>query len=344
MRRRFPHILLLAVIALSSSHVSAATLSNYRERVERAAAYAGELPLLSANGPVELERETIATLAELLPPSERVATPSGGVEVDNRWLRLALDELEKETDVVKRQALAAAMNERLTAIGRSLRELETAVAAERSKDEDKQKLAEILRRPEYQKAEPQQESLFQRWWRAFLEWLESVFPSPSVSPGSALDLGGLRTVLQVAVFALLLALVAFVVWRLLPLFSDRFGAKRKKAKSDRVILGELVGADVSSFDLFEEAERLARDGDLRGAIRKGYVAVLCELGDRKVIRLARHKTNRDYLRDVRGNEQIVDSFTGMTRQFEHTWYGSRSAQPDDWTRFSTLYRQAVSRQ
>jgi hypothetical protein len=344
MKRSLQLFILFIAIALSAVSVFAATLSDYRERVERAASYSSELPALIAHGPRELERETIADLGRLLPPSEQIDAPGGRVEVDNRWLRVQLSELEKENDVPKRQALAAGISERLSAIGRSLAELDAAAAAERSKDEDKQKLAEILRRAEYQKAEAEQESLFQRWWRALLEWLESVFPSPSVTPGSGLDFGGLRTVLQVVVFALLIALIGFLAWRFLPLFSDRFGGKRRKVKADRVILGELIEADVSSVDLFSEAERLAVGGDFRGAIRKGYIAVLCELGDRKAIRLARHKTNRDYLRDVEGNARIVESFTGMTQQFERTWYGSRVAAPDDWVRFSSLCRQAVSRQ
>ncbi len=344
MKRRLSQTVLLLTIALSSATVLAGTLTDYRERVERASAYAGELSTLVANGPVEIERETIATLARMLPPSEQIDTPGGPVEIDNRWLRLQLGELEKETDVRTRQALASGISARLAAIGRHIRELEAAAAAERSKDEDKQKLAEILRRAEYQRAEAEEESLFQRWWQAFLEWLQSVFPSPSVAPGSGLDFGGFRTVLQVVGLVLAFAVVGLLVWRLLPLFSGRFGGRRKKTKTDRVILGELIEADVSSGDLFSEAEALALKGDLRGAIRKGYIAMLCELGDRRAIRLARHKTNRDYLRDIHGDVRIVECFTGMTQQFENTWYGARVAQPEDWVRFSSQYRQAVSRQ
>ena len=48
-----------------------------------------------------------------------------------------------------------------------------------------------------------------------------------------------------------------------------------------MILGEHVSADESAHDLLAEAERLAGEGRLREAIRKGYIAVLCDLADRK---------------------------------------------------------------
>ena len=122
----------------------------------------------------------------------------------------------------------------------------------------------------------------------------------------------------------------------------RFGGKIKKTKQDRVILGERIGADESAFDLFSEAERLAREGNLRAAIRKGYIALLCDLSDRKIVRLARHKTNRDYLRDVRKDNSLFENMTGLTRNFETNWYGLRSTEPSDWEDFRARYLQTIA--
>ena len=61
-----------------------------------------------------------------------------------------------------------------------------------------------------------------------------------------------------------------------------------------------------------EAETLARQGEIRAAIRKAYIALLVELGDRKIISLAQHKTNRDYLRAVINNPSLygnMDSYS-----------------------------------
>jgi hypothetical protein len=68
--------------------------------------------------------------------------------------------------------------------------------------------------------------------------------------------------------------------------------KKKKKREARIILGERLEPDQTSADLLAQADALARNGDLRSAIRKAYIALLCELGDRKLISIAQSKTNR----------------------------------------------------
>ena len=94
-------------------------------------------------------------------------------------------------------------------------------------------------------------------------------------------------------------------------------------------------------DLLEQAELLARSGDLRAAIRKAYIALLCELGDRKVISLAQHKTNRDYLSALRGRTRLHSTMRGLTNSFEQHWYGFVPAAESDWSDFRNGYRQVV---
>ncbi|MFL6374969.1 MAG: DUF4129 domain-containing protein, partial [Pyrinomonadaceae bacterium] len=215
------------------------------------------------------------------------------------------------------------------------------IAADQTKDADKQKLSEILSRPEYQPPKVQDESVFHRWWREFWDWLANLFPKADLKPSNSADLGALRLVLQILVFAVVAGLIGFIVWRFLPYFSARFTQKESKGRGDRVILGEMIDSNESSSDIFAEAERLAREGDIRGAIRKGYIAVLCELGDRRLVRLARSKTNRDYLRDVRKTPQVFDGLRGLTDNFERNWYGIRTAAPEDWEAFRDGYDQTL---
>jgi hypothetical protein len=80
---------------------------------------------------------------------------------------------------------------------------------------------------------------------------------------------------------------------------------------------------------------------LRGAIRKGYIALLCELADRKVIGLSRHKTNRDYLRDVLGKNELYQNMNGLTSNFERHWYGFESAEEKDWEEFRNGYKRII---
>ena len=234
------------------------------------------------------------------------------------------------------------VSERLSALSKHVRDLETAASSGRSKDEDKQKLAEILRRDEYQKPQEKGESLFQRWLREFLEWLANIFPRSSIPTETPSGLQPLSVILQFVIYGLVIALVGFLIYRFGPLLMERFRNRERKEIESRVILGERIDASTSATDLFAEAENLARQGDLRGAIRKGYVALLCELADRKVIGLARHKTNRDYLRDVRKRAPLFERMKAATRSFELHWYGFRPADRNDWEEFRDQFQRAVN--
>lgn len=343
MNLSYTHNLLIVsfVLVICVIGTVAATPSNYKLRIDGVRPHVDELAGNLDSGDPDYERRTIESILKAIPQTEKIEWQGGSIETENQWLKTSLDEFAAETDIEKREVLLTAISERLAAISDSVGELDKAIKAESTKDADKQKLAEILSRQEYQKPEAKEESLFQKWWREFWEWLQKQFPQPNISPSEGLNLAPLKLVLQVVVFAALIGLIGFLLWRFVPYLSHRFGDRIKKEKRDRVILGETIGDDESATELFDEAELLARQGDLRGAIRKGYIAVLCELGDRKIVRLARHKTNRDYLRDVRKRERIYDGMYGLTNNFERNWYGHRDAEQSDWEDFRARYHATV---
>ena len=104
-----------------------------------------------------------------------------------------------------------------------------------------------------------------------------------------------------------------------------------------------MAADETSKNLFAEAEKLAGEGDLKAAIRKGYISLLFELSERKLIGLAKHKTNRDYLRDVRKRRELFREMNGLTLNYERHWYGFESADEKDWEEFKNGYRNTIGK-
>jgi len=332
-------LVVVAALLIAAQSIVAATIDDYHHRVD--SARSGIKVLLNniseekvGKRPGEPSDEVFAEVRHLIPASERIQAASGDIETENQWFTDALAAAEKESDLAKRAEVLTELDKRVSALYQNLEELQMATAAERSKDEDKRKLAEILNRPEYQKPPKKEESASGEWIRRILEWIESWFPKFNLSPNAMSGFGSLMNVLQWVVVIAILGLIGFLVYKLAPLFAPRFRQRRIKNKgTERVILGERIGEDQSANDLFSEAERLAREGDVRGAIRKGYVALLCELSDRKLIGLARHKTNRDYLRDVRSRREIYTQMNGITGTFERHWYGSQVAQANDWAEF-----------
>jgi len=291
---------------------------------------------------VKYERETLAEIRSRLPARQQIEWQGGNVETNNQWLAEKLADFEKQPeDSPKREAILTEVGERLEAIEQKLTELENPSASNRTKDEDKQKLAEILRREEYAKPQEPKESLFQKAWRKFKEWLNEMFPRPNLPAPDASGFQSFSFVLQMILYALILGAIGFLIYRFAPFFAQKFKRRERQEKRERVILGERLADDETAQNLFAEAERLAREGNLRGAIRKGYVALLCELSDRKIIGLARHKTNRDYLRDVREKGELFENMNGLTDNFERHWYGFEAVEEKDWDEFRDGYRKAV---
>jgi hypothetical protein len=336
MARYSPYAFALAVILwLAISCLGASTFGEYRQRVLSARNKVDELFANDRRGPRDL-----GPIKELLPKSEILEQDGDRIETSNAWFADELDRFAAEPDSIKRIAILTGIRERLTSIETSIAEL-GAAKANTTKDDEKQKLADILSRPEYQKPEAKEESLFQKWYREFQEWLDRVFPRPDISPAASPSMGSIRLWLQVLIFAVVIGLVGFLIYKFVPLFGRRFRKGKGGGRGDQLILGERIESHESAGDLFAEAERLAREGELRAAIRKGYVALLIELADRKVIGLARHKTNRDYLRDVRRRGDLVEGVSGLTLNFERSWYGLRPADAADWEAFRDGYRETM---
>jgi len=282
--------------------------------------------------------ETISSVRQLLPASETVELGQQGFTVDNSWLQTELEKY-KTASATERPVLRGQVIERLQAIRERLNEVESTASENHDKDQKTKKLAEILQRPEYAR-KVKQESAIGRLLRQFVKWLENLFPKPKpIAPGAA---GVLSKVAQVFVIVLALAVLVFVGRLFLPRLLHSRRAKRKVKEGPRIVLGERLEPDQSATDLLSEAEALARGGDLRAAIRKAYIALLLELGDRKIITLEQHKTNHDYLRAVRRIESLYPSVKQLTDSFELHWYGLARATETDWQTFRSGYRQALS--
>jgi hypothetical protein len=286
------------------------------------------------------ERETFAKVRGLLPSKERVEWGGSFIEVDNSWLQAALDESEKVADYEKRALALRGVAGRLRALEARLAEAEGARAAE-DKDAERGRLNAILRDPAFNRDTRQQGGALGRLVERFFEWVRSLFRGSrrSITPGASPRVSRLA---QLVILLLCLVVIAYVA-RLLCSRRARGPRTLKLRREPRIVLGERLEADQTAADLLDDAERLARAGDLRGAIRKAYVALLCELGDRGIVRLARHKTNRDYLDAVRraAPTRLYTEMLPLTFDFEMHWYGLQDASDSDWESFKTRCLKAL---
>lgn len=329
----------------------AVPLSVYHERVRRAITLIGLIGATrqgdegAGNSRRERSNETSSALEEIrgtLAAKETIEWNGEILHVDNEWLAESLDNYERMSPAdPQRSEWLTRISERLRALDERLSEIEGKPGKSVDKEEEKARLAAILRRAEYNN-QAEEGNAITRLWRRIMEWLRKLFPERGPA-GPKRENRAVNNGAQIIVALLSLAVIIYVGWRFLPRLLRRDMKKRKKSKRGaRVVLGEQLSADETSSDLLTEAERLARSGDVRGAIRKGYIALLCELHDRKLVRLEQHKTNRDYLRAVEMNRPLYDEMKPMTMSFENHWYGLIPAKEMDWQVFRKHYQKAVT--
>ncbi|HKO43057.1 MAG TPA: DUF4129 domain-containing protein [Pyrinomonadaceae bacterium] len=345
--RTQPHNLALKIATLAFIFlvvvlpVQAIPLNEYRDRVTRAVTALDSLAQTdedeSTYDYAQRNADTITAVRETLPASQTIEWGGTTFKVDNAWLHEELDRLS-QSRLQEHIRGVARIKERLQAMSERLTEAESAAGAA-DKSAASRKLAEILQRREYaQKAKDQ--TFLRRLIERLMEWLQKLFPKPKpLSPGSA---GIFSLIAQILVIALAVAVIGYVIRLLLPRLRKSGGRKKKEKKTARIVLGETLTPDQTANDLLAEAEALARRGELRAAIRKAYIALLVELGDRKVISLAQHKTNHDYLHAVRNNQPLYGNVKTLTDSFERHWYGLSHATESDWDTFRSGYQKALS--
>jgi hypothetical protein len=338
--------LLTALLLIVPATASADTLrpEDYQKELQRAIS-----SLKSLHGTDETEypdyyqeqfNQSVATVREALPEKQSVQASDEVCEVDNTWLHSALEDFKKLTPE-KRVTRLEQLIDRLEALEQRVAYQRRAPTENDNKVYTKGKLESILSRPEYVTQERGPNALT-RLIQDFIRWLSQFLPGPvKMSPGRS---NWMTVVAQVLVLIVVVAVVLYVI----RILFRRFGGKRRKRapkkRKARIVLGEQLKPEDTSTDLLSEAEALARKGELRAAIRKAYIALLVELGDRKVIILAQHKTNRDYLNSVRNNSVLHSNMRGLTDSFERHWYGFDEATDNDWQNFRLRYTAALQAQ
>ncbi|MFV0387719.1 MAG: DUF4129 domain-containing protein [Pyrinomonadaceae bacterium] len=275
-----------------------------------------------------------------LPVKEKVTFENSEIETNNSVLLDRFSALSTVGDDEK-VSIAVEIQERLNSIEYSIEMLQKEVVPANN-IKIKRDLNTILSREEYAKPNNERGFLMSLWDR-FLEWLKSLFPESKPLPRSEIGFGFGRyaTAAQWILYTLIFALIAYLLFKFLPVLRKRFFTSDGKG-GERIILGETISSDATSVTLFSEAEALAAAGDLRGAVRKGYIALLFELGERSAIKIAWNKTNRDYLRDLRNNHKLLSPVRSLTNEYERHWYGDEPVAFADWDKFRGEYDEVIS--
>ncbi|MEO8044188.1 MAG: DUF4129 domain-containing protein [Spartobacteria bacterium] len=186
--------------------------------------------------------------------------------------------------------------------------------------------------------------LFGRAFRALGRWLDQLFsrrlpPAPDIpsNAGWQTTSRGWFTALLILLGGLTLSLVVQTVRQFHLRRSREFTALPVAPTPD--LADENVSADLLPED---DWLRLAREhlntGELRLALRAFFFAGLAHLQAREVLTLARHKSNRDYRRELqrKASDQppVLAAFEQNVAAVERVWYGRHAIDHDALERFT----------
>jgi hypothetical protein len=341
-RRRIACVVVLAAfLFVCPANAAAIPITEYQQRLKQAIDELVKVVEVSKDfDEADFERrmlETVESIRNTLPEHLTVEVDGEVCNVDNSSLHKSLEDLKKLPGAKQFEKVEHII-QLLQAIEARIAERQAAGASGVSKEQAKSKLETILARPEYA-AEQRGPNAISRLLRDFIRWLQNLFPKRSpVAPGRV---DFISLIAQILVIGLALAVLLYVVKILLTRFGRTRKTKKPRKKEARIVLGERLEPEATATDLLSQAEILARNGELRAAIRKAYIALLVELGDRKMISLAQHKTNRDYLNSVKSIPPLHATMRGLTDSFERHWYGFEQTTPDDWQNFRAGYLAAL---
>jgi len=163
--------------------------------------------------------------------------------------------------------------------------------------------------------------------RDIMDWLEGLMPTGDRGGGQPGAMSG-STARDIAIVVLVVLLcvmgyVGFLAWR-------NSNVVEVVAAPVQPVVPDLRDENTTADELpSNEWLRLANEfmenGDTRLAMRAYFFAGLAHLDYRKFIRLAAHKSNREYRRELlriaHAKEGLMESYSGNLRAFESVWYG-----------------------
>ena len=183
-----------------------------------------------------------------------------------------------------------------------------------------------------------------------IRWLKKHLPEFDFDNDSP-DAGGLALAPQALLVFFVVLLVCFLaVWFLKRVIVRRPPADPEPTDAPRArpdLSNEDVRADQLPADQwFSMAEELAAKGEYRLALRALYLCSLSQLGEARLISIARHKSNLDYHRELvrraHARSELLDLFQQNLRFFEKTWYGRHAVNRADVGRFQKRHERMVA--
>lgn len=189
----------------------------------------------------------------------------------------------------------------------------------------------------------------QRWGEATqgLDYSKDLPEPPKEQKPSSFDMGqgfdwtaatqGWGSFLQGLAVVVALIAIGYGIWRML------------QAPRNRQIARDGVEITVDNLETYlheSDLERFLREALAQGnyalAVRLYYLQIIKNLSEKNLIRWSREKTNRDYLREMRGHP-LAEPLREATTVYEKVWYGNRVLSEEEYGRLEPELKEVLAR-
>ncbi len=133
-------------------------------------------------------------------------------------------------------------------------------------------------------------------------------------------LGSFTVVFQVLGFIALIALIVFILYKLLPYAESR--NKKIKSFEDIGLDPDRLEENMKDLDFDALVNEAIKNKNYTLAIRLYYLRILKDLWDHQFIIWKKEKTNYDYILET-GSQPFSNDFKKLTDNFEISWYGEK---------------------
>lgn len=182
---------------------------------------------------------------------------------------------------------------------------------------------EVLRDPRFQRGE----SLFARWWREIVEWLEGLFGAAPEGTGEFVG-----TLAYVGLIVAVVVAVGLLVWMMIRLRDGGDGppvlTTPQQALAAKVLLR------------VEELRARAREAELRGelltAMRLYFFALVVGLGEQGDLEYREAWTNRELFVRGKPTPDVAATLQPVLGELDEKSFGEREVLPADVAVFAGL--------
>lgn len=124
-----------------------------------------------------------------------------------------------------------------------------------------------------------------------------------------------KTLFEVLIWIFAIVFFGYLVYKLFLSNSSLFTRNRKNLASPIAVEKE---EDLKDIDKW--LRQAIQNGNYRLAVRYLYLNTLQQLADRKLIEINTHKTNYEYVIEMK-RHRSANEFASLTLQYEYVWYG-----------------------